>query len=125
MNATLQAQNAYRRSAQPIRTYRSTEYEAFVRVTGQLKSAAGKGRAGIADMAAAIHDNRQLWTILAADVAETGNALPDELRARILYLAEFTRVHSSRVLAAQASADPLIQINTAIMRGLRDDGDAA
>jgi len=37
------------------------------------------------------------------------------------YLAEFTRTYSSRVLAG-ASADPLIDINTAVMRGLRDGG---
>ena len=122
MNAILNAQNAYRRDAQPIRTHRGTEYEAFVHVTGHLKSSA---TLGFAELAAAIHDNRKLWTILAADVATPDNALPDDLRARILYLAEFTRIHSSQVLSSRASPEPLIDVNTAIMRGLRAQGDSA
>lgn len=113
-----QAQAAYRTAATPIRTPRSAEYEAFARITGRLKSAdAANGR--FQDMAAAIHENRRLWAILAADVAGDDNPLPKELRARILYLAEFTRQHSGKVLRAGAKAQPLIEINTAIMRGLR------
>ena len=71
-------------------------------------------------LAAAIHDNRRLWTLLAADVATESNPLPRELRARILYLAEFTRVHSGEVLRNGASVEPLVEVNTAVMRGLAD-----
>lgn len=119
MNALRQAQTAYRSETQPIRTHRGIEYEAFARVTHRLKSAAPGGRTAMRDLAAAVHDNRLLWATLAADVAGEGNALPPELRARILYLAEFTRLHSSKVLAG-AAPDSLIEINSAVMRGLRD-----
>ena len=79
-------------------------------------------RRNLAAVAAALHDNRQLWTVLAADVAEPGNALPPALRAKLFYLYEFTDQHSRKVLAGEASAEVLVDINTAIMRGLRGEG---
>lgn len=119
MSALHLARTAYSNSAAPIRTHQSTEYDAFAKITRRMKDAAVKGRPGFAALAAALHDNRRLWTLLAADVADTGNTLPQSLRAQIFYLAEFTLAHSPKVLAGQASADVLIEINTAIMRGLR------
>ena len=119
MNALHQAQSAYRNNDHPVRTHRSIEYDAFARVTHRLKDAAAGGPGAIRDLITAVHDNRRLWAILSADVAGEGNGLPQDLRARILYLSEFTRTYSSRVLNG-ASADPLVDINTAIMRGLRD-----
>lgn len=121
MNAITKAQNAYRNDAHLVRTDRDIEYSAFAHVTHRLKSASGRGREGFGDLVAALHDNRKLWTTLAMDVAGTANPLPKELRARIVYLSEFTRQHSSKVLSRQATAEPLIVINTAIMRGLRDE----
>lgn len=120
MNAIQKARYAYSTEAQAIKTPRSTEYEAFARVTQALKSAAAQGDAGFPALAGAIHHNRSLWTILAADVADSANALPKELRARIVYLAGFTAAHSAKVLKDGAPADPLIDINTAVMAGLRD-----
>ena len=113
------AKTAYASNKAPIRTPRGTEYEAFARVTHRLKTAAAKGDTGIAELAQALHLNRRLWTILAADVAEPTNTLSGELRARIFYLAEFTVQHSRKVLRGEEPADVLIDINAAIMRGLR------
>lgn len=119
MNASLRAQNAYRHHAQAAKTTRDTEYDAFARITSQLKVAATKGRPGFNELAAALHDNRKLWTILAADVASKSNSLPSDLRARIFYLNEFTQKHSTLVLRKEASVRPLLEVNIAIMRGLR------
>jgi flagellar protein FlaF len=119
------AKTAYASNKAPIRTPRGTEYEAFARVTHRLKAAADKGKAGFSELAQALHLNRQLWTILAADVAEDGNGLPQDLRARIFYLAEFTTQHSRKVLRGEDSAEALIDINMAIMRGLRSKAEAA
>ena len=117
MNAVALAKTAYNSSSRaPLRTSRGTEYEAFAKVTHQL------GRAqtsNFADLAAALHENRRLWTLLAADVAGEGNGLPDDLRARVFYLAEFTADHSRKVLSDGADAAVLVEINTAVMRGLR------
>lgn len=120
MNATIMAQNAYRQDAQAVRTPRSVEYDAIARITHALKAAAQRGKAGFPELVAAIHDNRRLWTVLATDAADAGNALPEALRARLVYLAEFTHQHSSRVLSEGANVAPLIEVNSAILRGLRD-----
>ena len=122
MNAHNLARMAYAEAATPIRTDRGTEFEAFARVTRTLKSAEAKGKPGFKELAQAVLENRRLWTILAADVANPENGLPDDLRARIFYLAEFTDQHSSQVLSGTASPEILVDINTAIMRGLGAGG---
>lgn len=102
----------------PARPAQTTEYQAFARITSALKRARSTP-----DVVHALHQNRQLWTTLAVDVADPGNALPEDLRARILYLAEFTRMHTGKVLRGKADAESLIDINTAMMRGLRQQQD--
>ncbi|SMH42709.1 flagellar biosynthesis regulator FlaF [Maritimibacter sp. HL-12] len=125
MNALLLAKTAYATTAAPIRTPRSAEYEAFARVTHRMKSATQGGASAFPELVAALHANRQLWTALAADVAEEGNALPPALRARVFYLAEFTALHSRKVLRGDETAEILIEINATIMRGLRGSLEAA
>lgn len=119
------ARNAYAQSTAPIRTPRDTEFDAFARITHKLKAASRKGPGGFGLIAEALHENRRLWTILATDVADDQNRLPEQLRARLFYLAEFTRHHSARVLGEGADVDPLIEINTAVMRGLNPEGASA
>lgn len=118
MNAHLLARTAYSGAAAPTRTDRGTEYDAFARCTRAL-SAAQDGSGGFPALVRALHDNRRLWTALAADVSGDGNRLPRMLRARIFYLAEFTQAHSRRILDGAAEVSALIDINTAVMRGLR------
>ncbi|HEY9038384.1 MAG TPA: flagellar biosynthesis regulator FlaF [Roseovarius sp.] len=124
MNAIRQAQNAYGQTNHAIRTSRGTEHDAIVRITHRLKSAAAIEPLNMVELAGAIHENRSLWTLFATEVADKDNPLPQELRARIFYLAEFTNEHSRKVLNRTASADALIEVNTAVMRGLRDRSDA-
>ncbi|WP_298570509.1 flagellar biosynthesis regulator FlaF [uncultured Aliiroseovarius sp.] len=126
MNAVTLAKTAYASSSRaPLQTSRGTEYEAFAKITHQLQSALKKGRSGFAQLASALHENRRLWTLLAIDVAEDENGLPNDLRARVFYLSEFTADHSRKVLSDGADASVLVEINAAIMRGLRQKGDAA
>lgn len=116
------AARAYSGNSAPIRTPRGAEYEVFARVTHGLTSAIRDQKPGLAAMAEALHENQRLWTVLAADVVEPGNGLPEALRGRLFYLAEFTRQHSRKVLSGAARADILVEINTAVMRGLRGEG---
>lgn len=120
MNAIRQAQNAYGQTNHPIRTQRGTEYEAVARITHALKAAGERTPNNMVELAGAIAENRQLWTLFATEVADNDNPLPKDLRAGIFYLSEFTTAHSRKVLTRQAEVAPLIEINTAIMRGLRD-----
>ncbi|WP_457647684.1 flagellar biosynthesis regulator FlaF [Profundibacter sp.] len=117
MNAFNMAKTAYANSSAPTRTPRSTEYDAFAQITHRLKSASKTDN--FSALAAALHENNKLWTLLAADVSDKDNALPESLRGRIFYLFEFTAQHSRKVLRKEASVDVLVDINTAIMRGLR------
>jgi flagellar protein FlaF len=116
---------AYASPGTPARTLRGIEYDIFGRVTRRLKAVQALGGKDFPALAGALHDNRQLWSSLAADVAEPGNRLPGPLRAQLFYLYEFTDQHSAKVLDGKASLDVLIDINTAVMRGLRSEGQAA
>ncbi|TNC51556.1 flagellar biosynthesis regulator FlaF [Rubellimicrobium rubrum] len=117
MNAMQQARNAYAGPQSPIRTPRQTEHQVFSTVTARLAAAAQRPE-DFSGTVAALHDNRRLWTFVAAQVAGKDNALPQDLRARLFYLAEFTDHHTNRVLNREADLQPLIDINTAVMRGL-------
>ncbi len=125
MNSSVLAQRAYNTASAPTRTTGKLEYDVIARITHKLKEAAKQGKRGFPALAAAIHENRSLWTLLAVDVADVDNALPTELRAQIFYLSEFTHHHSTKVLAGDASVRPLLEVNTAILRGLRHGAAAA
>ncbi len=125
MNATNLALNAYAPNRSPLRTGRSTELQLFADITARIRKAIQQGPAGFPALAVALHENRRLWTTLAIDVADKDNSLPQALRAQIFYLAEFTHQQSSKVLTGAASADILVEINTAMMRGLGEGRVAA
>ncbi|OCX63398.1 flagellar biosynthesis regulator FlhF [Thioclava sp. SK-1] len=125
MNAYAMAKTAYANPSQSIRTERDIEFDAFARITSRLRNSAAKGKDGFPELAAAVYENRKLWSIISADVSSDENGLPKALRARLYYLNKFTQQHSGKVLKQSASVDPLIEINTAIMRGLRRKGEAA
>ncbi|MDT8857996.1 flagellar biosynthesis regulator FlaF [Paracoccaceae bacterium Fryx2] len=125
MNALNLARNAYGRPEAPVRSARSVEYELFARITQRLSQAWSRRKTDHAGLVAALHDNTQMWRTLAADVASSANALPTALRAQLFYLFEFTAQHSPKVLESGASAEVLVDINTAVMRGLRGEGGGA
>ncbi|WP_296418208.1 flagellar biosynthesis regulator FlaF [Pseudooctadecabacter sp.] len=118
MNIIDQAHQAYAPKTSVIRTDKSTEHQLFSDVTVRLQKAAVDSKAQFPAFAEALHANRAVWIHLATQVADDENALPRDLRARIFYLAEFTATHSAKVLKGEADIAPLIEINTAIMRGL-------
>lgn len=120
MNSYAMAQRAYAPTAAPTRSDRSIEYEVIARITYRLKTAITKGSFPL--ILEALHENRKLWRTLAIDVADKDNGLPEDLRARIFYLAEFTDEHTHKVITEKESAVPLLEINTAILRGLKQSG---
>lgn len=124
MNATLQAQRAYAPATAPLRTPKSLEYDAIARVTHRLKQAQERMGQDFPGLVGALEHNRKLWQIFATEVASDHNGLPQALRAQIFYLAEFTFAHTRQVLGRKADASDLIEINTAIMRGLKSGGAA-
>lgn len=120
MGALEEARNAYGTTQTSISSSRSIEFDAFARVTHRLRNIDRKKN--YAGFVKALHDNRHLWTLLAVDVADAQNGLSEQLRAQIFYLAEFTAQHTSKVMAGEADANVLVEINASIMRGLRPSG---
>lgn len=119
------ARTGYDSAAPTQGTPRRTEYRAFAQATHRLSRASQADPLDFPRLAEAVSENQRLWTLLAADVADQANGLPAQLRAQIFYLAEFTRLHSRKVLDRAATAEVLIDINTAIMRGLRGGTESA
>ena len=122
MNIAEQAQHAYAPKTSVLRTGRSAEHHLFSEVTSRLRNASIHQSLNFPAFAEAVHANRAVWTHLASQVADDDNELSEDLRARIFYLAEFTSFHSRKVLKGEADAGPLIEINTAMMRGLAAKG---
>lgn len=125
MTVHLMAQRAYARPDVTARNPRSVEYDLLARATADLTAAWPRRDRDFAALARALDANLQLWTTLGADVADPGNALPQALRAQLFYLYEFTAEHSRAVLEGRSSVEVLVDINTAVMRGLRGQGGAA
>ena len=120
MYPSSQARAAY--AAAPVRTARDAEYAIFATVTRALSAADDKDYPALAR---AVGDNLRLWGTLAEDLMSEGNALPLELRANLVSLAEFVRRHTMAVLGGRAGVAPLVDINTMIMKGLRGETEAA
>ncbi|WP_321490727.1 flagellar biosynthesis regulator FlaF [uncultured Hyphomonas sp.] len=103
------------------------EFALFRQITDALTQVSEAEDAQPADWADAIHRNQQLWTTIAVDLLHPGNALPDDMKRSLLYLAEFVRQTSMKIMAGEGEIADLIEINRSIMNGLGGTvaGDAA
>lgn len=122
MSATSQALRGYANNAASTRSDRRAEYEVIARVTHELRDRAVKKKTNFPAFVEALHNNQRLWTALVVDVMDAKNPLPKELKARIVFLAEFTNHHSRQVLQKKVSILPLLEINMAVLRGLKNEG---
>ena len=122
MNATSQAVRGYAQHATATRSDRRAEYDVIARVTQRLRNAAVESKANFPAFAEALHMIQKLWTALVVDIANADNPLPKELKARIAFLCEFTNQHTRKVLRKKASVLPLLEVNMALLRGLKTEG---
>ncbi len=125
MNAHSMAVAAYGNPNTAQKTGRSAEYEVIARITWRLRKAIDGGAASFPALAEAMTENRRLWTEFASDLARSENQLPDSLKVQLLNLAQFTLIHTNAVLEGRADADVLVEVNTAIMRGLSGKADVS
>jgi len=122
MNTAVLAQSLYAKPTRELGTARGIEYKAFSKVTARLASW-NEDKDSFANLAEALCENQLLWTVLGADVADQGNELPNQLRAQLFFLTEFTNHQTKKIMAGEAKPEILVEINTSIMRGLRDCAD--
>lgn len=114
---------AYGSAQDAALTPRQAEYRIFARVTHALSeagSAVSSGEpGGTARLAAAAYDNLRMWYALAEDLAGDANGLPDELRAGLISLAAFVERETPKVISRNVPVSSLVDVNTAVMKGLR------
>lgn len=118
MSAHALPEMAYGDATRALGTPRNVEYQVFSQVTGRLNRASREDRP-FSELAAALHENVRLWSVIAVDVTSPENGLPLALRGQLADLSKFVRTHSQKVLRREADAGVLVEINTAVMRGLR------
>jgi len=112
----LQAYEQAQKSALPPR---EVEAMAFTKAALMLDEA--KGQTDDYDAyAAALKFNQLLWTIIQADIVDTANKLPPQLKANILSLSIFVDKQTVKALADTNGdyLDSLIDINKNLAEGL-------
>jgi flagellar protein FlaF len=57
-------------------------------------------------------------SIIATDLLQPGNALPDDLKRSLLFLSEYVRQTSFKALEGEESIPDLIEVNKTVMAGL-------
>ncbi|MBT8155769.1 flagellar biosynthesis regulator FlaF [Epibacterium ulvae] len=119
MNAQLKARNGYATANAQISTPKSFEYKIIARVTREIIEAAKKGKKGFPALLEAVEINRRLWRILEEDLLSADNQLPNDTKENLVYLAEFTRQYTPKIIRREAGVQPILEVNTAILRGLR------
>ena len=119
MNVVERAQDGYGRNAIHMKSPRDAEYEAIARISHRLRAAAQNRSKDYASYVGALHENNRLWTTLATELAQPENELPKDLRARLFWLAEFTAKETRKLLRNEGDVGILIEINSAVLQGLR------
>jgi flagellar biosynthesis activator protein FlaF len=119
MDVAAQAAHGYRAVRLHTESPRSIEAQLFAQITAGLVRAQRAGKPGFRDLVAVLHENRTLWEALLADLALDGNALPPPLKAQLIRLGHFVRQFTARVLKGEEDVQALIDVNTAILEGLR------
>ncbi len=124
-HSSLKAHKAYTQAGAEVRSPRASEYTAFSQISHALRNAAINRKQDYPAFVEALAENRRLWSTLAVDVADQNNGLPDDLRARLFWLAEFTEEETRRILRGTGDVGILIEVNAAVMLGLRGEEKAS
>ena len=119
MTAAHFAQQAYKNSQRELASEKSIELQVFSQITSRLRAVDMTETGGMSKLAEALTDNVKLWNILFTDLSLDSNKMADSLKAQIMSLAKFTQSHTFEVLAGRAKHDVLIDINQAMINGMR------
>ncbi len=119
MHASEMAKRGYKNTQKSMGSATELELKIFTDITGRLAGADITKPGGISDLNQAVADNAKLWNIIFLDITNPDNALDDALKSSLVYLAEFTRQHTHKVLSGDAAHQILIEINNNIIAGKR------
>lgn len=119
MNETYLAKQGYKAAQKETASEKSVELRVFMSVTAQLREVDADNKLEFPKLTEAVVENLKLWKILFLDLVNPQNPLPMELKKSLIELADFTQVHSRKVLLGEAKPDVLIDINNSIIAGLR------
>ncbi|MBK1669545.1 hypothetical protein CKO28_16015 [Rhodovibrio sodomensis] len=111
--------NAYTAATIRHENPRQGEVAVMIRLTRMLEEA-GAG----SELISALDENRRYWTKLMAHLADDANQLPEVTRAQLISIGNWVGRFSSQVIAGKAERAPLIDINKAIIAGLRQQAAA-
>lgn len=120
MTHSFQAQQTYKVAQRELTSSKEIELKVFASVTSALSKANKSAPGGIAQLAEALIENAKLWNIVFIDLVNPENTLPLPLKESLISLAEFTQKHTLLALGGNADHQVLIDINTSVIRGLRD-----
>ncbi|MFN3931713.1 MAG: flagellar biosynthesis regulator FlaF [Brevundimonas sp.] len=113
---------AYKTAAARAENPRELEYRLFGQVTRALMHASTVDKTDIKTRIDALDWNRRLWSTLATDCSDPGNAMDKSLRAQIISISLFVGRHSSAVMRGEEGFEDLIDINRMVMQGLAGPG---
>jgi len=100
-------------------TPREIELRAFRYVNGLLAAAAD-----VPSRAAALHKAHQLWSLLLSDLTLPGNALPADLKGRLVSLGLWAQRETSARLDDRGSLAGLLELHRDMIAGLEAQGGA-
>ncbi|MFC7378875.1 flagellar biosynthesis regulator FlaF [Brevundimonas sp. GCM10030266] len=116
---------AYKTAATRAESPREAEYRLFGQVTRALMHASTVDPSDVKTRIEALDWNRRLWSALATDCSDPGNAMAMGLRAQIISISLFVGRHSSEIMRGDNDFETLIEINKSIMQGLAGPGQQA
>lgn len=119
MNNTYLAKQGYKAVQKEAASDKAIELRVFMSVTAQLKSVDAENKLEFPKLCDAVLENLKLWKILFLDLINPSNTLPQEIKTSLIQLSDFTTAHSRKVLLGEATPEALIDVNSAIIAGLR------
>jgi flagellar biosynthesis activator protein FlaF len=111
------ASKAYGAVQQRTAGDKEIERAVFRDITAELIRAEAAGPMAAALRTDALSRNLQLWTLLATDLLQPGNALPDALKQRLLSLATYVQRASLKLLASTDTLADVIAVNEIVLGG--------
>lgn len=109
---------SYQKIAERAENPRDLEYRLFGQVTRALMEVAATTPVDPQKQVDILDWNRRIWGVLANACSDSGNQLPDTLRAQIISLSLWVARHTTAVILKEETIEPLIEINRIIMQGL-------